>query len=79
MLTFRKYDDYAEVSDCNVLALKIEVPSEIDSLPVTEIADSAFGNCSTLKTVTLPESIKKVGGTAFSGCSSLTSLKFRMV
>ena len=40
----------------------------------TEIAPSAFANCSNLKQVTIPDSVKKIGSSAFYECRSLTSI-----
>lgn len=38
-------------------------------LPVTEIGDEAFMNCSSLYAVTLPDTIEKIGVRAFMSCS----------
>ena len=38
------------------------------------IACSAFGDCTNLKSVTIPDSVKNIGSYAFSGCASLTSI-----
>ena len=38
------------------------------------IADSAFSGCKTLQSVTIPDSVKSIGGEAFSGCSGLKSV-----
>ncbi|MBQ2798783.1 MAG: leucine-rich repeat protein [Ruminiclostridium sp.] len=38
------------------------------------IADSSFINCSSLKTVTMPDSVTYIGAGAFQGCSALTSV-----
>lgn len=42
-----------------------EIPSEIEGLPVTAIADNAFVDVDAISTVTLPNSIKSVGENAF--------------
>jgi len=42
---------------------------------VTEIADGAFKNNKTLKKITIPTGITKIGKSAFSGCSNLTTVK----
>ncbi len=49
----------------------IVIPSEHEGLPVI---DFYFKNCSTLTSVTIPNSITKIGFEAFDSCSSLTNL-----
>lgn len=41
---------------------------------VTAIGGYAFDNCSSLASITLPESLSSIGNYAFSGCSSLASI-----
>ena len=38
------------------------------------IGDGAFSSCSSLTSITIPNSVTSIGGEAFSGCSSLTSV-----
>jgi hypothetical protein len=52
----------------------VTIPGAIDGLPVTEIGFEAFINCSSLSSVTIPNSVTTIGQNAFYGCSSLTSL-----
>ena len=52
----------------------VNIPERIDSLPVAEIDEEAFSGCSSLKSVTIPDSVKWIGHSAFGGCSSLTSV-----
>ncbi len=49
------------------------------SYSVTTIGNSAFSNCSTLTSVTIPESVTSIGASAFDGCSGLTSVTVNFV
>ncbi len=52
----------------------ITVPDKINGFPVTEIAEWAFKECSTMKKIQLPTSITVVGEWAFWSCSNLTDV-----
>jgi hypothetical protein len=51
----------------------VDIPETIDGLPVTRIA-AAFYFCTSLTSVTIPNSITNIGDNAFTACSSLTSV-----
>jgi hypothetical protein len=63
----------------------LEIPTEIDGLPVTAIGDSAFyktdtnGNRIDIKLVslTIPGSVNKIGDNAFNSCSNLVEILFK--
>lgn len=75
-LYYRINDDKTGVTitDCNTAATEIVIPSEIAGLPVTSIGGGAFYECSSLTSVTIPDSVTSIGAWAFDGCSSLTSV-----
>ena len=52
----------------------VYIPTEIDGKSVTSIGQYAFYNCSSLTSITIPNSVTSIGGYAFSDCSSLTSI-----
>jgi len=51
----------------------VVIPSEIDGLPVTSIAENAFNYCDSMTSVTIPDSVTYIGYGAFMMCSSLTT------
>jgi hypothetical protein len=52
----------------------IIIPKEYKGLPVTGIYDYAFEGCSSLTSVTIPDSVTSIGESAFYWCSSLASI-----
>ena len=52
----------------------IVIPYSINGKIITKIAETAFSNNTSIKSVVLPNSIKTIGGNTFSGCASLTSI-----
>lgn len=53
---------------------KVTVPGEIDGLTVTEIAYKAFFENEDILSVTIPDTIKKIGESAFCGCCCLNEV-----
>ncbi|MGP1369371.1 MAG: leucine-rich repeat domain-containing protein [Treponema sp.] len=50
------------------------IPETIYGLKVTEIGDHAFKECSSLKEITLPASLKSIGNGAFWKCTHLETI-----
>ena len=76
-LTFTLNGDGTEysVSDClGTASGSLDIPSTYNGLPVTSIGDFAFQFCSSLTSVTIPNSVTSIGNYAFESCSSLTSI-----
>ena len=62
------------VSSCGSSATSVEIPDEINGLPVVGIKERAFENRSNLTSITISDSVISIGSYAFSGCSGLTSV-----
>ena len=73
-LTYTVNDGYVTISDCTTSVTSVEIPGEIEGLPVTEIANSAFENCALMTNVSIPNSVTKIGYKAFKGCTMLKSV-----
>ena len=50
----------------------LDIPNEINGKKVVSIGDSAFKNCTSFTSVTIPDSVTSIGDYAFLGCSELT-------
>lgn len=46
-------------------ATKVTIPSKIDGKPVTEIAGSAFKDCTAISSISIPDSVESIGSNAF--------------
>ena len=64
--------------DCSAISGTVNIPSAVtynnNTYSVNAIGDYAFIECTSLTSVTIPNSITSIGRSAFSGCSGLTSI-----
>ena len=64
-------NNYSELTTANI-------PSSVTynnaTYSVTSIGEFSFNNCSSLASVTIPNSVTSIGNQAFSGCTGLTSI-----
>lgn len=64
-----------QILSCNIGASgELVIPSEIDAVAVTSIADEAFKSCRQLTKITIPNSVTQIGDSAFRDCELLTEL-----
>ena len=73
-LRFTKRGNAVEVTGYSGTSTKVVIPSIYDDLPVTSIKFGAFSDCTSLTSVTIPNSVTSIGMQAFLGCTSLTSV-----
>ena len=63
--------DYKNLDSVNIPS-KVKIDGKVYN--ITSIGDYAFYDCSSLTSISIPESITSIEDYAFSGCSSLTSI-----
>jgi len=54
----------------------LAIPSITNGYPVVDIGEQAFGECTNLVSITIPDSVTNVGDYAFEDCTNLTSAYF---
>lgn len=72
-LNFTLYNNSTEyrVSALNKTLTKAQIPATYKGLPVTEVADNAFTNCTSLTYVFIPYTVTRIGNNAFANCQKL--------
>ncbi len=66
-LTYKKQEDNTvTIIGCFPDAAKINIPNQIDGLPVTVIGENAFSGCADLTEIHIPSSVTDIGDYAFS-------------
>ena len=73
------YKGYSYDSYSNEYAGDVVIPSSVNykgtTYSVTSIGDRAFGYCTSLTSIEIPNSVTSIGNYAFSDCLSLTSIE----
>ena len=54
---------------------QLVIPDSIDGYPITKIAKSAFADCKTITSVTVPDNVDEIEDKAFQSCASLKSAR----
>ena len=57
-----------------ILTIPSHVTIDGEDCVVTEIGNSAFKNCTSIRTINLPETLKRIGKYAFKNCTALTAM-----
>lgn len=73
-LKYEISDEQVSVTGCTGNVSTLSIPSEIEGLPVTSVADGAFAGNEDIISCTIPDSVKTVGAKAFSNCPKLGEL-----
>ena len=72
------HGDEVTISKCilpNGVSCDVEIPADLDGEPVTSIGDRAFEKCGSMRSVTIPDSVRIIGRSAFSRCDALTAVR----
>ena len=73
-LIFEKTDAGYSVTGYEGTPTAVVIPETYEDLPVTSIGDYAFQFCTSLTSVTIPDSVTSIGVGAFAYCTSLSTV-----
>lgn len=72
--TYEEAKDGITITGYTGEAKKVVIPDKINGTEVISIGNKAFGECTSLTGVTIPEGVTSIGDRAFEHCASLTSV-----
>lgn len=65
---------YIVVGYTNDIGSTVVIPDKVRGVPVTDIGDSAFEDCTGLNSITIPDSVTDIGTYVFRNCTGLDSI-----
>ena len=71
----RKRDGSFQLESCESPDANLVIPSEHEGRPVTSIAEKTFEDCTGLRELLLPGSVRTIGERAFFNCSALETVE----
>ncbi len=74
--SYALYARHAEITAYEGKEASLILPKTLGGKPVKAVGENAFANHETLTSVTLPESLIKIGRYAFQDCKALTTVKW---
>lgn len=75
VFTYRENDSGGvTITSCDTSSTNVQIPTEIEGKPVTEISEAAFMSCGFLTSIDVPVGVTKIGESAFSSCSMLCTV-----
>ena len=74
VLDYRRAENEVSIIQGRAVESRMEIPDEIEGLPVTKIEKKAFLSSKQLKEIILPRKLKSIGDWAFAYCSQLKSV-----
>ena len=73
-LTYENNSNEICITGCDGSADSVVIPSQIEGLPVTSVAEGAFEGNEDIVSCTVPDSVKEIGDKAFRACPQLDNV-----
>lgn len=72
---YNKYDNFVEITECLTAESIVEIPDEIEKLPVIGIRENAFEQNKTITKLIISDNVLFIRELAFSGCENLKEVR----